>query len=146
MGIKVAGIWELSWNTPLNESWLWSFPLREFQVAEWAMTPITGITHMDKWNSNGIKFTEYESVEAMMAEFPGDYTRVYIDDKGAIPLQDFTHPENAIYIFGNVGNSALPYKREEDFSVVVPTVINTGTAWPHQCLMAVLYDRLVKAS
>lgn len=45
MSIKVGGVWELNWNAPLQESWLWTFVLREFGITDWHMTPVTGIIH-----------------------------------------------------------------------------------------------------
>lgn len=41
--VKVAGIWELGWNTPIKEIELWEYPLRDFGVDAFYMTPITGI-------------------------------------------------------------------------------------------------------
>lgn len=143
MSVKVAGLWELSWNTPLVESWLWSFVLREFGVKEWAMHPVTGIMHTDAWSGDLI-LTEYNNIGEMIEEFSGDFVRVFIDEKGATPLSEFEHPENAVYFFGKAGQTPLYRKRPEDSSVKLMTAINTGTLWPHQCLVTVLHDRLVK--
>ena len=46
--IKVAGHWELSWNAPIKEVELWNFPLRDFNVSEWYMWPVSGIKHNEK--------------------------------------------------------------------------------------------------
>ena len=141
--IKVAGIWETGWNVPLSESYLWSFPLREFGVAEWAMSPVTGITHNEKWS--GMNLTEYEEISDMVEKFSEGYTRVFIDEKGSIPLHEFEHPEKAVYFFGKAGRTPAEYKKEGDLSVKIITVANNGVMWPHQCLVAVLHDRLVKS-
>jgi len=37
--VKIAGLWELSWNSPLIESWQWTFVLREFNISQWHMAP-----------------------------------------------------------------------------------------------------------
>jgi tRNA(Leu) C34 or U34 (ribose-2'-O)-methylase TrmL len=142
MGVKVAGIWELGWNTPLNESWLWTFPLREFAVMDWHMTPVTGIQHNERHTD--MQLTEHHSTQEMVNSMPEDYVRVFIDEKGATPLKDFVHPENAVYFFGKAGESPIGYKREQDVSVYIPTIANNGVMWPHQVLVAILYDRLVK--
>ena len=142
MTVKVAGIWELNWNTPLCESHLWTFPLREFGIADWAMCPITGITHNE--NHRKMSLTEYETVAEMVEEFSGDHVRVFVDEKGETTLDEFEHPENAIYFFGNAGRAPTERKREGDLSVRLQTVVNNGVMWPHQILVAVLYDRQTK--
>ena len=142
MGVKVAGIWEMNWNIPLSESFLWTFPLREFGVKDWAMCPITGITHNE--SSTKMNLTEYQTVPEMVEEFSGDYVRVFVDEKGETTLDEFKHPENAIYFFGNAGRAPTDYKREGDLSVRLQTVANNGVMWPHQILVAVMYDRQTK--
>jgi hypothetical protein len=142
MSVKVAGLWELSWNSPLTESWLWSFPLREFGVMDWAMCPITGITHNEKNTKMGL--IEYGTVTEMVEEFSGDHVRVFVDEKGETTLDKFNHPENAVYFFGNAGRAPTERKREGDLSVRLQTVSNNGVMWPHQVLVAVLYDRQIK--
>ena len=142
MPVKVAGIWELGWNSPLTESWLWSFPLREYGVMDWAMAPVTGITHNEKYA--GMVLTEFELVNEMVEQFAEGYVRVFVDEKGETPLHEFVHPENAAYYFGYAGRSPMNYKQVGDLSVKLSTVANSGVMWPHQCLVAVLHDRLIK--
>jgi len=108
------------------------------------MSPITGITHVDAWNANQLVLTEYESVKTMIDEFSGDFTRVFVSEDGDELVTEFVHPENVVYIFGRVGQSPIQYKRPEDLSVKLATKINTGTMWPHQCLVTILHDRLMK--
>src|SRR3989304_5735220 len=43
MTVKVAGLWERGWNTPIKEVELWEFPLRDFAVNEHIMVPVSGI-------------------------------------------------------------------------------------------------------
>lgn len=142
MTIKVAGIWELGWNVPLNESWLWTFPLREFNVTDWHMTPVTGIRHNE--SHTDMQLTEHHTVKEMVDSMPEEYARVFIDETGAVPLKDFSHPENAVYFFGKAGENPTGWKREQDVSVYIPTIANNGVMWPHQVLVTVLYDRLMK--
>ena len=142
MSVKVAGIWELNWNTPLCESHLWTFPLREFGIMDWAMCPVTGITHNESHSK--MCLTEYETVSEMVEYFSEDHVRVFVDEKGETTLDEFEHPENAIYFFGNAGRAPTDYKREGDLSVRLQTVANNGVMWPHQILVAVMYDRQTK--
>ena len=41
--VRIAGFWELGWNTPIKEIELWEYPLKDFNVDKFYMTPITGI-------------------------------------------------------------------------------------------------------
>jgi hypothetical protein len=41
--VVVAGMWELGWNTPIKEIDLWRYPLKDFGVDRFYMTPISGI-------------------------------------------------------------------------------------------------------
>lgn len=141
MSVKVAGVWELNWNTPLMESHLWDFPLRDFGVPEFHMTPVSGI----KLNqSNTIDLIEHHTVEEMVNSFSDEYERVFVDEKGETLLHEFDHPEKCVYIFGRAGISPLSQKRPQDHSIRMLTKHNRGVLWPHQCLVTVLHDRLIK--
>ena len=95
--IKVSGTWELAWNTPIKEYDLWHFPMRDFGVEEWCMSPISGIK-----KSN---ITETETINDFIADNL-DYTVVHIDEDGDIDLEDFEHPEKALYVLGKAGGSS----------------------------------------
>lgn len=64
------------------------------------------------------------------------------------PLQDFEHPEDVLYVFGSAHFNpvAAGLTRPGDAVVALPTLHNKGVLWPHQVLVAVLYDRMVKES
>lgn len=130
MTVKVAGCWELGWLAPITEYDLWNFPLRDFGVDEWYMTPFSGI---------GRKVTEIRDIREAVGLNP-DLTPVYVDERGSAPLSDFTHPENALYILGKAGFSPI----RDGLSVRVETASNSGLLWPHQAIGIVLYDRIVK--
>lgn len=139
-GVKVAGLWEQNWLVPLTESYLWTFPMRDFGISEWAMWPTTGIIP----NGSTINLTEYNDMELMVNEFSEDYTRVFVDEQGDELFSEFEHPEKAVYFFGNVGRTPLSYKRPQDKSIRIKTIKDKGMLWPHQCMTIVLYDRLMK--
>lgn len=78
-------------------------------------------------------------------ELPAGVSRVVIQplngkyQQGETPLAQFTHPENAIYIFGSddCHNPVVSC----DFSVHVPTPRPTVTFYAAQVGLLVLYDR-----
>lgn len=139
--VKVAGLWELGWNTPLAEAWLWQFVLRDFEVHDWFMSPVSGI----KVTEPGLTLVEYPSIVDTLDANPEQ--RVFVDEAGEISLPNFEHPEDVIYVFGSAGTSPMRQRlvRESDLTVSIPTIQNAGVLWPHQCLLIVLYDRLIKS-
>jgi len=137
MTIKVAGMWELGYCAPLTEFDLWAFPLRDFGVAEWIMAPVSGVQK---------KVTEVERLGDAIAANP-ELTVVFVDEAGETPLQDFEHPENALYVLGRANFSPMRSfgADHEHVSVRVETQEAKGLLWPHQAIVIVLYDRARKA-
>ena len=136
--IKVAGMWEQGWNTPFLEHDLWEYPLRDFQVDQHYMVPVTGI---DK------PVTERTSIEEVIKENP-ELTVVWVDEYGDTPLQEFVHPENVLYIAGKTTSRPMvQFQKPGDLSVRIETKSdgsNQGMIWSHQAILLVLYDRLRK--
>jgi hypothetical protein len=135
--VKVAGLWEHGWNTPWVEHDQWVYPLQEFGVGGWYMSPITGIKKSSFLN-------EVDNLLEVI-ELNPELTVVWVDEKASTPLTEFIHPENALYIAGRTSESILPMKREGDLSVFVETSANGGGLWAHQAISTILYDRLRKS-
>ena len=146
--IKVAGHWDLSWNTPIKEAELWNFPLRDFGVAEWYMWPVSGIKHNER---ESVALHERENLVDILEENL-DLPFVFMEPTNKvlgvhpIDMTDFTHPEDALYVFGSAHYNpvAAGLPREGDHVVRLPTLHNAGVLWPHQVLVAALYHRLVQ--
>jgi len=150
VSVTVVGHWELSWNTPLAESHLWNLPGRAFGVDEWKMFPVTGIKNTDAGAKGAVNLTEYHSFGDMLADCHGQ--RVFVEPTNPhnripmTPLHEFTHPDDAVYIFGSAHlNPCQAYAKEGDLGITMPTLNGSGVCWPHQVMVAVLYDRLVKS-
>lgn len=145
MAVTVIGHWELSWNTPLKESELWQFPLREFGVEDWVMFPVTGI----RIREPKVTLIEAHTMDEALELSKG--VRVFVEpafpkDLGHVYLPEFDHPEDVTYIFGSAHlNPAAARKTDGDIVLAIPTLDNKGALWPHQCLLTILYDRLVKS-
>lgn len=137
MTVKIAGLWEFGWSCPIQEESYWTYPLRDFGVAELCMCPISGIQ-----KDNQIPLVEYNDIGEVLTANP-DLTRVFVDENGETPLCTFVHPQNAIYIFGKAGQSPMAtYKQDGDLSIVIPTRQNLGLLWPHQAAVMVMYHRM----
>jgi len=138
--VKVAGIWELGWNTPIKEHDLWEMVMRDFEVDEFYMTPVSGI------DSQFVH--EKQSLEEIIKENP-DLTVVYVDENAKTTLNDFVHPKNVLYIPGKTTNSPyISMAREGDIAVKFETKwdhTTSGLLWAHQAMSIILYDRLRKS-
>jgi hypothetical protein len=133
--LKIAGMWELGWNTPIKEIDLWEMILGEFEIDQFYMTPISGI--LNKY------VTEREHLREIIDENK-NITKVFVDITGEEELQNFIHPKNVLYIFGKVGPSAIAYKQKGDKSLRVNTPTMKSMLWPHQVCSIILYDRYIK--
>jgi len=134
--VVVAGMWELGWNTPEKEFSLWHFPLQDFGVEDFYMTPIV------EFQNAFIR--QRQSMKEVIEEC-GGLTKVFVDERSDVELQDFEHPDDALYIFGKANHPQfLNLKREEDMAVKIMTQENLGLMWPHQAMLVILYDRIIK--
>lgn len=134
MTVAVAGCWELGYSAPLTERDLWLYPLRDFQVDRWIMAPVSGIRDQLLEEVDRLTDTDF------------GLPRVFVDETGAVELQDFEHPDEAVYIFGKAGFSPHPSMAHNgDHTVRIVTPERRGMLWPHQAAAVVLYDRQVKS-
>ena len=128
--LVVGAIWEFGWNTPIKELDLWQFPMRDFGVDELAMTPVSGI------RSNKVR--EFHSVEEMIQHY--GLPVVVCDEKGDTTLEEFEHPEDALYLFNRTSGGHLT----GDYSLRIETKADKGLLWGHQAASIILYDRFKK--
>jgi len=146
--IKVAGNWELSWNTPIKEAELWNLLLHEYKISDWYMWPVSGIRLL---RTHTVNLHERHTFKDILAENE-DLIHVYFEPynptqqkEQGIDLREFEHPKDVLYIFGSSHfNPVGGNKKDGDSLVVVPTICNGGNLWPHQCLAICFYDRLLK--
>jgi hypothetical protein len=129
--IEIAGIWEIGRNVPLMEADLWKCAMRSYGLKRLNMTPITGI-HAP-W------IFEFASVDEMIDAYP-NHDPVFVDETAGTELEDFSHPTNALYVFGRSSYSPFTNMAKEhlSFRIECPEL---GMLWPHQCLPMILRDR-----
>ena len=84
------------------------------------------------------------AVDDMLDDLPKDINIVCVDlIEGAIPLPEFTHPENTLYIFGPEDGTIDQSVVDRAHSVIyVPTIGCMNLA---ASVNVVLYDRLAKS-
>ena len=134
--INVVGTWELGYNTHITEFDAWAFPLRDFGVDEFIMTPVSGIDRKKF-------FKEAKDIPTVIAENP-DLVPVFLDEEGTTLLSDFEHPENVLYVLGKASYSPWRSCGSNGISVKIPTIQQGGLLWPHQAICIALYDRMMK--
>jgi len=98
------------------------------------MTPISGID---------ADVSERKNLNDVIEENP-DLEVIHIDENGDMDLENFIHPENALYIFGRTSSSTLSIKEEGHHSVRISTINNLAGFWANQVAALVLYDRYLK--
>lgn len=146
----VVGHWELGYNAPITEVPLWNLVLREFNVTEWWMWPVSGVRNTEE---QSINFHERETLGEILDEVDG--VRVFaegrnssfVDTLDSEWLHEFTHPDDpVVYILGSVyHNPVVSHWREGDLRLTIKTERDNGVLWPHQCLLTILHDRMVKS-
>lgn len=130
--IVVAGVWEQGWFDYKTELNLWQFPLKDFGVDEFAMTPRSGMS------TNKVK--EFDTVEEMIKHY--GLPVIVCTEDGEVDIEDFIHPENAMYLFNRTSGGNLP--GTHDHTLRVKTKLNKGLLWGHQAASIILYDRFKK--
>lgn len=148
MTVKVAGHWEIGYNTPIIEANYWNLVLRDFEVEEWLMAPVSGICHNEETSIHLKEFKNYDEMLSSCAELPRVFfePRTKHQNPDTIWMHDFKHPEECVYVFGSAHyNPTLQHKREQDVVVSIKTKDDKGVLWSHQCIALVLYDRMVKS-
>lgn len=149
--VKVAGVWDI-WEEAEREYHVhWRFMTKHFGVDTLYITPITGTADKIKGNLDYTesKFIELPTLEDVIKANP-ELTPVIVDENGATGLSEFTHPDNALYIFGRVGYSPLESLKGERLSVRIPSWskqpnASRGLLHPHQAASIVLYDKMTKS-
>lgn len=121
----------------MMESRYWELLKREFEVDEWMMSPISGIKNR--------YVIETPSIQDSLAAH-SDCQAVFITEAdGGVDLEDFVHPEKAIYLFGKTNFSPFAnMKRDGDLAIKIKTPANKGLLLSSLCVSVILYDRIKK--
>lgn len=103
--------------------------MRSFGIDTLHMTPVSGFKHK--------MLKEHASWESILDT---DLTPVFVDENADVELSDFSHPENALYVFGKANYAPLSTHGVGHLAVRVDCY-QTGMLWPHQALAVVMYNR-----
>lgn len=130
--VVVAGVWEQGWFDFKTELNLWHYPLRDLGVDEFAMTPKSGL--------NKREVQEFHSVDEIIQHY--DLPVILCTEYGETTLEEFEHPEHALYLFNRTSGGVITNKHTH--SLRIETKLNKGMLWGHQAASIILYDRFKK--
>ncbi len=133
--VTIAGYWDLGYNSPLREAERWDFMVKDFDLTNWHMIPVSGI-------KTSVKLIEKATLEDIFALYPG-VQAVFMDESAGTTLENFVHPTDVIYVFGKSAYSPLGLMREGDVAIKINTP-SVGGLWGDQAAVIVLYDRMLK--
>jgi len=127
-----------------TERRLWKQTIQAYAVDQWAMCDVRGGPFTSP--------LQHADINALLAAYPGSKTLLIAPDTieaqgvaGSIDLKDYTHPADAIYVFGSSPESLVNHIGETDDVVTIRTPVSAAM-FGHVALSAVLYDRMVKQS
>jgi len=147
---KVAGVWDIWENAEREYLVHWRFMVKHFGVDALYMTPVTGVADKlrESLDYTESTFIELPTLEDVLKASP-ECTPVLVDENGVTQLSEFNHPDNALYLFGKVGYSALEGLKGQGVSVRIPSRAShpnasLGLLHPHQAAAIVLYDRMTR--
>ena len=148
--VVIVGHWEYGYLLPMVEIPFWNLPLRDFEaeVDQWWMCPISGVHNGEQMR---VPLFERKDYPQILDELDPSLPRVFIEPRTrrfnpvTTWLHDFEHPKDCVYIFGSAHkNPTIGNKREKDEVVSIKTINDDGVLWSNQCLVIVLYDRIMK--
>lgn len=128
--VEVAGTWDTGWSAPLTEIIQWWAVMRSYEIPMLHMCPVSGIKHN--------MLTEHNNFDSLLRTT--SLTPVFVDEDADVELEDFDHPDNALYIFGKANFSPRVVYGTGHLSVRIDCP-KTGMFWPHQALALVMRDR-----
>lgn len=108
------------------------------------MSPITGFTEEHRTSTDlRDHVIEVENIMDAVHKNP-QLEPVLVDECSPNPLQEFEHPENALYLFGRTGLSFFGGWEGTSVSIEYPSTLSSYLQ-PDQAASLVLYDRMVKS-
>ncbi len=135
--ITVIGMWEQGYTSEQTyiEDTAWKQTLSAYAVDRFVMVDYPEV-HLDNVTSPEQYLTMQEALDSSV----GELVFMVFDPVGAVLLQDFIHPADAVYIFGRPGDNLSSYVRDSDHKVHIATPANVDMLGC-SCVASVLYDR-----
>jgi tRNA(Leu) C34 or U34 (ribose-2'-O)-methylase TrmL len=137
--VTVIGMWEPGYSIEQTffEDTVWKQTLSAFNVNRFIM-----ITYNEAYIENTTNPEQYSNMEDALISTEGERVFLTFSSENALSLENFSHPEDAVYIFGRPGDNLLQYIRPQDKQVHIDTPNNIDML-ACSCVAAVLYARYI---
>ncbi|RLI53793.1 MAG: hypothetical protein DRP09_14805 [Candidatus Thorarchaeota archaeon] len=139
--IIVVGKWEKGWMEPRVEINQWLQTMKAYKVDKLIMCSIKNVRgDLEEYNDIGECLNAYEDIQKVFLE-PIKNNKII--SNRFIPLTEFNHPKDCMYVFGNSASGNSNYINKNDTVVYIPTLVNADL-WGIVAFGIIMYDRLVK--
>jgi len=101
--ITLVGCWEKDWLAPKVELFMWRQLKAAYHVDRLIMIP--------RLLGKRTSVDEFETMEQALEDCTG--TLVLMEPTGTVTLQEFSHPTDAVYIFGKAGINNCRFEGEK---------------------------------
>lgn len=135
--ITVIGMWEQGYTLEQTfiEDTIWKQTLNAYAVDRFVM-----VTYPEVYVPNRTVPEQYDTMEEALASSTGERVFLSYPIEGTVELATFSHPTDAIYIFGRPHDDLSTYINPGDHKVHINTPKNIDMLGC-SCVAAVLYAR-----
>jgi len=113
--ITFVGHWEKDWLAPKVELFMWRQLKAAYHVERLVMVP--------RLLGKRTSVDEFETMDEALADCAGSF--VLLEPTGDTTLAEFSHPEDAVYIFGKAGTNNLKFSGVADtVRIVTPSSVD----------------------
>jgi hypothetical protein len=144
--VKIAGCWDTQMipSPAMEFNSRWKYLVNGFCLDGIYMAPVTGFT--EGYRTSEDRRDHVIEVQDIMeaVEANPDLVPVLVDECSSDRLQSFTHPRDALYLFGRTGQSFFDYWGGRSVSIE-PAGAMSAYLQPDQAAAIVLYDRMIKS-
>jgi hypothetical protein len=135
--VTVIGMWEPGYTLEQTfiEDTVWKQTLSAYAVDRFIM-----VTYPDVRIDTVSSPEQYDTMEDALNSTTGERVFLSYPVEWSVLLRDFTHPPDAVYVFGRPGDDLSQYIRPEDHKIHIQTTNNVDMLGC-SCVAAVLYAR-----
>jgi hypothetical protein len=138
--VTICVLWEHGWFNNIDTE---AFIFTQLQYA-YLFERLVLITNNKPFGTTPIE--TFPTADEALATMIGE--RVFMTPPGrrpaSVPMQDFTHPTDAVYIFGNSQDDLLRYVNPSDYLVHIKTP-GEPDMFAMSVVGQILYDRMIKS-
>lgn len=132
MRVSLLALWESGWLPRKVEAFMWRQLASAYRVDELALCPLAIAPREN--------LRQFATVGEALPNLQGE--PIFLDPNKGEPLASFTHPDEAVYVFGRAGDDNRRWSQGRRFvRIVTPAQVDFFAL---QAAAIVLYDRETK--